>query len=196
MRTYFGAREYLEHENTTLSNKIIFNSHWLIKTLGDEYFMENINKKYEDLLKHEDENIRVKIAENIDQVVEAFGTISAYKNEIEKHVITLMLDKSPSVVGVLLVHLDKIVDVLIPDELTEEMIELGIDKKKQAFKTALSKNLIKMEDIVKNNWRHLIRWIDFVFKVITIYDSSTIVKKFIPIVITHLKKGGRETRKF
>jgi hypothetical protein len=196
MRTYFGAREYLEHENTTLRNKIIFNSHWLIKTLGDEYFMENINKKYEDLLKHEDENIRVKIAENIDQVVEAFGTISAYKNEIEKHVITLMLDKSPSVVGVLLVHLDKIVDVLIPDELTEEMIELGIDKKKQAFKTALSKNLIKMEDIVKNNWRHLIRWIDFVFKVITIYDSSTIVKKFIPIVITHLKKGGRETRKF
>lgn len=196
MRTHFGAKEYLEHENATLRNKIIFNSHWIIKTLGVEYFMENMNKKYESLVKHEDEHIRVKIAENIDQVVEAFGTTSAYKNEIEKHVTTLMLDKSSNVVGVLLVHLDKVVKVLIPEELTDEMVELGIDKKKQTFKTAFSKNLIKMEDIVKNNWRHLVRWIDCVFKIITVYDSSTIVKKFIPIIITYLKKGGRETRKF
>jgi hypothetical protein len=53
-----------------------------------------------------------------------------------------------------------------------------------------------MEEVVKSNWRHFTRWIDCVYKIITIYDSSTIVKKIIPIIVTHLKKSGRETRRF
>jgi hypothetical protein len=196
MRTHFGSKEYLEHENIDLRNKVIYNSHILIKTLGIEYFMESIHPQYERLLTDEDENVRAKIAENIHELIIEFGTIIAYNYGFDRHVTTLMHDKSSSVGGALLANFDQIVEILLPDELTEDMVDEEIEKKAKTFKIILCKNLIKMEEVVKNNWRHLTRWIDCVYKIITIYDSSTIVKKIIPIIVTHLKKSGRETRRF
>jgi hypothetical protein len=76
------------------------------------------------------------------------------------------------------------------------MVDEEIEKRAKLFKTILCKNLIKMEEVVKSNWRHFTRWIDCVYKMISIFDPSTIVKKIIPIIVTHLKKSGREARHF
>lgn len=122
--------------------------------------MENIYEQYKKLLKDEDEKVRVKIASGIHEMISIFGTIGSYHNEFEKHISSLMLDKSVAVQGALLVYLDEVVQVLIPTEVTEEMTEEGIDKKISTFKNTFCKNFLKMEDVIKQNWRHLNRWLD------------------------------------
>ena len=195
LRKHFSNREYYEHTDAEFRKKIIFNSPALTASVGEKYFMENIYEQYKKLLKDEDEKVRVKIASGIHEMISIFGTIGSYHNEFEKHISSLMLDKSVAVQGALLVYLDEVVQVLIPTEVTDEMIEEGIDKKISTFKNTFCKNFLKMEEVIRQNWRHLNRWLDCCFKIIENLENSTIVKKFLPVVITHLKKGGFETRR-
>lgn len=62
--------------------------------------------------------------------------------------------------GKLLENLHEIIEVLYIEELTDEMVELGLDKKINTFKTNFMKNFIKMEETLRNNWRYLNMWID------------------------------------
>mmetsp|Transcript_23710 Transcript_23710/g.21073 ORF Transcript_23710/g.21073 Transcript_23710/m.21073 type:complete len:99 (+) Transcript_23710:61-357(+) len=98
-----------------------------------------------------------------------------------------MTDKSADVQGAILVYLDEIVQVLLPSTTTEEFEENEIAKKIGMYKVTFCQNFINMEETVKSNYRHLIRWIDCHYKLIDLFDSTMIIKKTIPILINHLK---------
>ena len=71
-----------------------------------------------------------------------------------------MSDKSAEVQGELLIHLDLVVRVLLPLEVTEEMEEEGTDKKIASFRNTFIKHFGKMEDSIKTHWRYLNWWLD------------------------------------
>ena len=52
-----------------------------------------------------------------------------------------------------------------------------------------------MEEVVKKNWRHLTKWILKTVELREYLTQATIVKKFVPLILTQMKKGGKETRK-
>ena len=186
----------MEHENEELRYRILYNSHFFIESLGEEYFIQNMYEHYLNLTKHENESLRARVAESIHKVVEALGIVGSYKNGLHKCITSFMTDKYASVQGALLVNLDQVVKILLPSEITEEHEQNEIHKKIGSFKVTFNKNFMNMEEVVKVNWRHLIRWIDCLYKVIGLFDSSIIVKRSLPTIITHLKKGGKETRRF
>lgn len=195
LRKHFGGKEYVESKNEEIQQRIIYNSHHFVETLGEAYFFENMYDKYLTFLKSKSDETRVKIAENIHNLVRALGTAGWYKHEIDKKVATLMVDKHKPVQGALLDHLQLIFEILVPKEVSEEEKDDWGDKI-SAFKSVFLKNFLKMEESVKTNWRYLIRWIDWLYKIMNSMEPSTVLKKFIPIIITHLKKGGKETRNF
>lgn len=134
-----SKKEYCEGDDEELVNKIIFNSPSFIAVLGEKYFMENLYERYKKLLKDPNEEIRMKCAKGIHEIVKIFGTVSSFHNEFDKHVTTLMLDKSVSVLGTLLLNLHEIADVLIPKEMTEEIKENDLDSKISAFRNTMCK---------------------------------------------------------
>lgn len=135
LRKHFGCKEYYNSEDEEIRNKVIFNSPSLITALGEKYFIENIYEQYKKLLKDTNIDTRERLAEGMHEMVQAFGTISSYKFGFEKHVSALMLDRSTRVQGALLVHLPKIAEVLIPDDITDQMKEEGLDGKISSYKS-------------------------------------------------------------
>ena len=195
IRKMLCRKEYWEGDDEELKRKIIFNSPAFIAALGEKHFMDNIFDWYKSLLKDTNDETRQKCAKGIHEIVKIFGTISSYNNEFDKHISLLMLDKSALVLGTLLTDLHLVAEVLIPSEITGEMKECGLETKINSFKNTFLKNMIKMEEGIKQNWRYLNQWIDWVFQLIDILGQTNIIKKFVPIILTHLRKHGKETRK-
>ena len=195
IRKMLCRKEYWEGDDEDLKRKIIFNSPSFIAALGEKHFMENIFDSYKNLLKDPNCEIRQKCAKGIHEIITIFGTISSYNNEFDKHITLLMLDKSAIVLGTLLTNLHTAAEVLIPNDITGEIKESGLETKINSFRNTFLKNMLKMEEWIKQNWRYLNQWIDWVFKMIDILGQTNIVKKFVPIILTHLRKDGRETRK-
>lgn len=106
-----------------------------------------------------------------------------------------MLDKSPVVLGTLLNNLHEVAEVLLPEDFSDEIKDNGLEIKISQFKNTFWKNLIKMEEVIKQNWRFFNLWLDWVFKMIDTLGQTNIVKKFVPVVLNHLRKDGKETRK-
>ena len=128
LRKHFGSPEYMEHENEELRHRLLYNSHLFLETLGEEYFAQNIFEHYQNLMKDENETIRSRLAETAHEIAKNFGIIGSYLNGFHKCIITFMADKSPTVQGTLLLHLDVVAKLLLPSEITEEHEENDIHK--------------------------------------------------------------------
>lgn len=176
LRKHFTSQEYLQQENTDLTLRILYNSHLLVKTLGIEYFMDNIMSYYQKLLDHEDEFVREKIATKYHELVKEFGTTNAYKNDIHKLTLKIMTDKSPHVQGELCIYLDQVAQTLLPENFEIPDEDHDLEKKLSSFKLTFLKTFLIMEDTVKSNWRHLIRWFDCLYKLLPLLSPNSIQK--------------------
>jgi len=162
--------EWLINQTDEFKNKMIYKSSCFIQTLGSKFFFENFYEKYSELIKEEhktDPEYSPKwfIANDIHSVVKNLGAVECFSNDFEKNVTTLMTDKLLPVLGSLLQNLHVISDILFLPEVTDEMTELGLDKKVAGFKSTFMKNFIKIEDKVKDNWRYVNLWIDWAFRI-------------------------------
>lgn len=78
-----------------------------------------------------------------------------------------MADSNLSAKGKLLENLHIIVETLHANNATEEVIELGLEKKISNFWTSFMKSFLKMEESLKNNWRYFNLWVDCAFRILS-----------------------------
>jgi len=208
----FWNQTWWDRQSDEFHNKVLYNSSYVISVIGSQQFFEQFYDKYLTLMKWEetknegDESPKCLITADVHNVVKNLGAIDCFVNDFEKNITYLMNDKYLPAKGKLLENLHVIVETLHVENVTEEMWELGLEKKINNFKISFMKNFLKMEDNLKNNWRFLNLWIDWAFRIIQnmhekdppwagqIDGTSGMLKKFIPIIISHLKKGWKATR--
>jgi hypothetical protein len=58
-----------------VQQKIVLNSHYFLESLGEEYFFDNMYEKYMDYLKSSDDDLRVKVTENVHVFIQTLGTV-------------------------------------------------------------------------------------------------------------------------
>jgi RNA recognition motif-containing protein len=212
LRKLFVSEELWSKQPSLFHNKCLYKSSFFIETLGPDFFFENLYDEYKLLLKNEETKSEDElppkwyITADIHNVVNNLGIVQCYEHEFEKNITYLMADKNMHSKGKLLENLHQIVEVLCVEQVTDEILESGIEKKINTFKATFMKNFLKIEESVKDNWRYLNLWIDCAYRILAkmheidppaasqLDGTSTAVKKFVPIILNHLKKGCKATR--
>lgn len=194
IKKFFSQEKYLKHKNVDLRNKILTNWHAYLEVLGQEDFSEMVLPYIIPLLKSEDDVVRTRLAGNLHKVIELLGTACCYDMEFDKHLSTMMNDKCKTVKGELLVWIDQIVEVMLPAEISEELLDTGINSQIENYRSTFMRHFVKMEEGVRPNWRHLNRWLDSCFRSIDGLGPANVAKKCLPVVLAQLKKGAKETR--
>lgn len=154
-------------------NKILYHSSYIVEIFGSKNFFENHYENYLVLLKSEEtkidneESSKWFIAADIHNMVKELGIIEWFTNDFERNIIYLMADSNLSAKGKLLENLHIIVETLHANNATEEVIELGLEKKISNFWTSFMKSFLKMEESLKNNWRYFNLWVDCAFRILS-----------------------------